>query len=151
MILGQGSSACCALQQKKKKKKTSYRATGGKYFQNTSDKEPVSIIYKVHSKFNNEETNNLISKWAKYVNRHFIKEDIEMANKSMKSCHHWLPGKCELKLDTLPNHRKGLKTAKGVILTVSSVNENAEQLELSCCLWESTWNNHSGKQFGSFL
>jgi len=28
------------------------------------------------------------------------------------------------------DHRKGLKTAKGVILTVSSVNENAEQLEL---------------------
>ena len=41
------------------------------------------MIYKVHSEFNNEETNNLITKWAKYVNRHFTKEDIEMANKSM--------------------------------------------------------------------
>ena len=86
MILGQGSSACCALQpKKKKKKKTSYRATGGKYFQNTSDKEPVSIIYKVHSKFNNEETNNLISKWAKYVNRQFTEEQIQMAINMQRS------------------------------------------------------------------
>ena len=82
MILGQEVLMLCFAAKKKKKKK----ATGGKYFQNTSDKEPVSIIYKMHSEFNNEETNNLITKWAKYVNRHFIKEDIEMANKSMKSC-----------------------------------------------------------------
>ena len=83
LIPGQGSSACYDLQPRKK---TSYRATLGKYFQNTSDKGPVSMIYKVHSEFNNEETNSLITKWAKYVNRHFTKEDIEMANKSMESC-----------------------------------------------------------------
>ena len=77
---------CCMAKENISKMKREPTAWENTFANDTSYRGLISKIYKELTQLNSRKTNNPIQKWAKDLNRHYSKDDIQRAQGHMKGC-----------------------------------------------------------------
>ena len=112
-----------------------------------SDNDLGCRIYKELIQLNDKKKKNLIQIWAKYMNKYFSKEDIQMTSKYMKIC------SASLFIRDMQIKTKYLTTPHPFrwLFEKWKITNVGEDVETSYMADKNVkWFNHCEKQFGNF-